>query len=93
MDRWFNTAAFQIADRGTFGNLGRNTLTAPGVHNWDFSLTKNTQVSEGKNVQFRAEIFNIAIILSSPGPIPTSVRRSLEGSSQHHSSRDRFSWD
>ena len=60
VDRWFNTAAFQLADRGTFGNLGRNTLTAPGINNWDFSLIKNTRISEGKNLQFRAEVFNIA---------------------------------
>lgn len=60
VDRWFNTAAFQVAERGTFGNLGRNTLSSPGIHNWDVSITKNTKISEGKNVQFRTEVFNIA---------------------------------
>ena len=42
----------------TLGTLGRNTLSAPGVANLDFSLTKNNQVTETVNVQFRAEFFN-----------------------------------
>jgi len=44
------------------GNLGRNTLIGPGLSNFDFSVVKNTHVpkiSEGFNVQFRWEIFNI----------------------------------
>lgn len=60
VDRWFNTAAFRVPDRGTFGNVGRDTVLGPGLHNWDVSLIKNTRLGEGKNVQFRAEGFNIA---------------------------------
>ena len=40
------------------GNAGRNSLEEPGVNNWDFSLTKNTRISERANLQFRAEFFN-----------------------------------
>jgi hypothetical protein len=29
-----------------------------GVNKWDFALFKNCQVREGKNVQFRGEMFN-----------------------------------
>ncbi len=42
----------------TLGTVGRNTYIAPGVANLDFSLTKNNQVTEEVNVQFRAEFFN-----------------------------------
>jgi hypothetical protein len=45
------------------GNLSRNALTGPGLQNMDFSLVKNnafTPISESFNVQFRAEVFNIA---------------------------------
>lgn len=45
-----------------WGNLGRNVLIGPGVSNLDFSLIKNTPIralSEGLNLQFRAEFFNI----------------------------------
>jgi hypothetical protein len=44
------------------GNLGRNTLTGPGLSNFDASLIKNTHVpkiSETFNVQFRWEVFNL----------------------------------
>ena len=38
---WFNVAAFQMNALGTFGNLGRATLTGPGVFTIDFSALKN----------------------------------------------------
>jgi hypothetical protein len=53
-----NLAAFQVPV-GRFGNLGRNVFTGPSAYNWDFSLFKNFKVSESRNVQFRAEMFNI----------------------------------
>jgi hypothetical protein len=43
----------------TLGNVGRNTLIAPGLNNVDFSLTKNTPIGEYVNLQFRAEFFNL----------------------------------
>ena len=44
---------------GFFGNLGRNTMTAPGLANFDFSVFKNILVTENSRFQFRAEFFNI----------------------------------
>jgi hypothetical protein len=44
------------------GNVGRNTLSGPGLMNLDFSVFKNNyirRISENFNVQFRAEIFNV----------------------------------
>lgn len=35
-------------------------LRRPGVAQWDFSLTKNTQIREGHSLQFRFEAFNAA---------------------------------
>ncbi|HLN01637.1 MAG TPA: TonB-dependent receptor [Bryobacteraceae bacterium] len=43
----------------TPGNLGRNTFTGPGWYNLDFSLVKDTKITESKQIQFRAEFFNI----------------------------------
>jgi hypothetical protein len=60
VDRWFNTAAFALPARGTYGNLGRNTLTGPGLTNTDFSLIKNNSFGENRRIQFRAEVFNLA---------------------------------
>jgi outer membrane receptor protein involved in Fe transport len=61
---WFNTAAFQrlIPDPNSpveqFGDEGRNVVQGPGYANWDFSALKNIPVTEGKQFQFRAELFN-----------------------------------
>jgi hypothetical protein len=41
------------------GDLGRNTFTGPGWWNFDFSLAKDTQLTESKLLQFRAEFFNV----------------------------------
>ncbi|MBS1799584.1 MAG: carboxypeptidase regulatory-like domain-containing protein [Acidobacteria bacterium] len=56
--QFFNPAAFLAPAYGTVGNLGRDTLTGPGLANVDISLLKSTQVSERIRAQFRAEFFN-----------------------------------
>ena len=43
---------------GTFGNVGRNTLTGPSFADLDLSVEKAFPVRENVNVQFRAEFFN-----------------------------------
>ena len=58
-DLWFDPCAFSRPAQGTYGNLGRNTMTGPGFFNVDFSADKNFKVSERVNVQFRGEIFNL----------------------------------
>jgi outer membrane receptor protein involved in Fe transport len=44
------------------GNNGRNSITGPGIENFDFSMVKDNpirKISESFNIQFRAEFFNI----------------------------------
>jgi len=41
------------------GNLGRNTFATPGWANLDFSVIKDTKLTETKSLQFRAEFFNV----------------------------------
>lgn len=41
------------------GNLGVNTFTAPEWSNMDFSIIKDTRITESKTLQFRAEFFNV----------------------------------
>ncbi len=57
--QWFNPNAFVVPAQGTFGNVGRDVLTGPGLATWDFSLLKETRLSERFNLQFRAEMFNL----------------------------------
>jgi hypothetical protein len=57
--QWFNPAAFSAPDSGTFGNVGRDTLTGPGLSELDLSLAKSTTIHERLRAQFRAEFFNV----------------------------------
>jgi hypothetical protein len=54
-----------------FGNLGRNVIIGPGFSNTDFSVLKDTRLSEKLRLQIRAEIFDIFNHTSfgQPGPI------------------------
>ena len=58
-NQWFNPGAFVLPTPGTYGNLGRGTLTGPGLADVDLSIFKNTGISDKTNLQFRAEFFNI----------------------------------
>jgi hypothetical protein len=58
-NRWFNTAAFAFAPRGSFGDAGRNILEGPGFQNVNASLIKNTRLSEDFSLQIRVEAFNL----------------------------------
>ncbi|HLJ89598.1 MAG TPA: carboxypeptidase regulatory-like domain-containing protein [Candidatus Angelobacter sp.] len=42
-----------------FGDLGRNAFVGPGFEDIDFSVVKNTKVSERLNVQIRADAFDL----------------------------------
>lgn len=57
--QWFNTSAFRVPARGTFGNAGRNILTGPGLQTINVSLLKNTTITERLTAQLRIEVFNL----------------------------------
>ena len=57
--QWFNPACFTLPPAGTIGNLGRNTLRAPGYTALDMNISKDTKITERTSIQFRAELFNI----------------------------------
>ena len=39
--------------------MGRDTYEGPGLATWDFSVVKQTAITEKLNLQFRSEIFNL----------------------------------
>jgi len=59
INHWFDETQFEKVPQGYFGNLGRNTMSGPGQTKVDFSIFKVFPVAEGKNLQFRAEFFNL----------------------------------
>jgi hypothetical protein len=56
---WFDPCSFVLSPAGTFGNLGRNTLTGPGLVDLDSTLVKNMKLTERISVQLRGEFFNL----------------------------------
>jgi Carboxypeptidase regulatory-like domain/TonB dependent receptor len=56
---WLNPAAFLMPIAGTFGNCGRNTIDGPNFRNVDSSVLKETKLGQSRNLEFRAEFFNI----------------------------------
>jgi len=59
---WIDFSATNLSlttPSGTFGNLGRNTITGPSFVNTDFSVTKDTKITELFKLQFRAEMFDL----------------------------------
>jgi hypothetical protein len=61
-NQYFDPTVFTLSEPGFFGNLGRNTMTGPGIATVDFSLFKRHQMAalgEQARVEFRAEFFNL----------------------------------
>ena len=56
---FFTASSFGPDVLGQEGNANRRFFHGPGINNWDFAVTKNTQLTERLNLQFRAELFNI----------------------------------
>ena len=54
-----NPAAFSVPLAGTFGNSSRNSLTGPGLQQFDLTLSKHFSLTEKAKLEFRAEIYNI----------------------------------
>lgn len=55
---WFNINAFSQPAFGVYGSARRNSLTQPGINNWDVGLDKTFQFTERVGFQFRVETFN-----------------------------------
>jgi hypothetical protein len=66
-DYWFNPCDFGSSFAGcpprvaigTFGNTRRDSLHGPGINNFDFSLQKDTKITERSSFQVGIEFFNL----------------------------------
>ncbi len=69
IDRWFDRTAYAVPTavnpttgtvQARLGTCGRNTLRGPGIVNFDFALARTFNLfSEGRNLEFRWEMFNM----------------------------------
>jgi Carboxypeptidase regulatory-like domain len=62
LNEWFNTSCFTQPPAFTFGGESRTDpqLRDGGVADWDTSAFKNFGITEKINMQFRAEVYNLA---------------------------------
>ena len=58
---WFNRAAYVEAPTGYFGNVARNSVSAPGIFGTDMELHKSFKMPYNEHHQFtlRFEAFNV----------------------------------
>jgi hypothetical protein len=82
-NHYIKTECFSFPAKGTLGNVGRNTLTRPGISTVDLSLFKNFSGRENMKTQFRMEVFNAlnhtnfavpnSVIFDSAGSVPSAA--------------------
>ena len=59
---------FALPPQFTYGNLGRNTLRGDRLVQLDMSLIKGFKITESKNFEFRAQVFNLTNTASFASP-------------------------
>jgi len=66
---YINPAAFATPQPGTYGNLARNALRGPNIHQFDLTFAKKFPIRESMNIEFRAECYNVLnnAIFAAPG--------------------------
>ena len=58
-NQWLNPAAFQAPAPGTYGNVPINAFVGPGAFNVDMGITRSFHTGGNREIQFRAELFNV----------------------------------
>ena len=56
---WFDPSAYAQPATGTFGNCGVGTIRGPGLHTFDFNLSKNFPITESQHIEIRGEFINL----------------------------------
>jgi len=61
LSEWFNTSCYSQPSSFGFGDEPRADSRARtlGINNWDYSLTKDTKITERFSLSYRAELYNL----------------------------------
>src|SRR5262249_37572703 len=66
------TSVFVAAPSGTLSpNHGRNNIVGPSFWQWDASISRTFQVTEGQRIQARIEAFNVTNSFRAMNPSTT----------------------
>ena len=58
-ERWFDTGAFAVAPRYTFGNAGRNILRGDGYASVDLAVARRIPLGGNRSLWLEAQVFNL----------------------------------
>ena len=58
-ERWFDTGAFAVAPRYTFGNAGRNILRGDGYASVDLAVARRIPLGGNRSLWLEAQAFNL----------------------------------
>ena len=88
-DMWFDPCAFQVPEVGYFGNLGPDTIDGPNLASFDLAVLKKFQLGsdDTRELQFRAEFFNLFNTPNFGLPSGANIFRSLTGNPSSGSAR------
>ena len=82
-NQYINLACYSFpSPANLLGNVGRNSLTGPGLAELDYSLKRNFPLhflSESAALQFRAEMFNLANRVNFEPPLPNNKLYNTKG--------------
>lgn len=58
---WFNTSAFSAPTAGTFGSVGRNSISGPSAFQFDAQVSRRFALDESnvRQIQLRMDLFNV----------------------------------
>ena len=59
LQRWFNTAAFEIQPQYTSGNVVPGSMHGPSIRRLDFNMSKSLAMGASRRIELRLEMYNV----------------------------------
>ena len=59
LQRWFNTAAFELQPQFTAGNVEPGSMHGPSIRRLDFNMSKLLRMAGSRTIELRLEVYNV----------------------------------